>query len=93
MGKYVKVHPNVGGQPVADDFKDTCGTWSHVIEDEDGDRVLFGAHDCDDDGYFEFDSFRLRVRDANGFRVFTWTQARELGETIIALADKHEEEE
>jgi len=92
MGKYVKVHPNVGRQPVADNFKDKeDATWSHVIKDGVGDPVFFGDFDTDDGEDFDFDLFRLQIGEA--YRALTWAEARELGETIIALADKYEGKE
>ena len=90
MGKYVKVHPAlIKEKPATEDFEDgDANYWSHVIEDKDGDSVFFGDFDTDDGGDFDFKYFRLQIEKA--YRVFTWPQARELGETIIALADKHE---
>ena len=89
MGKYVKVHPNVKGQSAPEDFKDKeDATWSHVIKDLNGNSVFFGDFDTDDGGDFDFDLFRLQIGDA--YQALTWAEARELGETIIALADKYE---
>ena len=90
MGKYVMVHPALKETVATTDFENGNEKWSHAIKDKDGDRVLFGSYDFDPVD-FTFNRFRLRVRSKDGFRVFTWDQAREFAETIIALADKHEE--
>ena len=90
MGRYVKVNPALVEKPEMDDFEDgDANYWSQVIEDKDGDSVFFGDFDTDDGGDFDFEYFRLQIEEA--YRVFTWAQAREFAETIIALADKHEE--
>ena len=74
------------------DFKDCDGeTWSHVIKDKHSGPMFFGDFDTDNGGDFDFEYLRLQIEKA--YRVFTWPQAREFAETIIALADKHEEEE
>ena len=87
--EYVKVHPNVEGPPPPADFKDReDATWSHVIKDGIGDPVFFGDFDTDDGADFDFDLFRFQIGEA--YQALTWAEARELGETIIALADKHE---
>ena len=90
MGRYVKVHPAlIKEKPATEDFEDgDANYWSHVIEDKDGDEVFFGDFGAIDGSDFDFDFFRLTVGEI--YRVFTWAQARELGETIIALADKYE---
>ena len=90
--EYVKVHPALAEKPATDDFEDgDANYWSHVIEDKDGDSVFFGDFDRDSDADFDFEYFWLQIEEAHC--VFTWPQARELGETIIALADKHEGKE
>ena len=88
MGKYVKVHPALVEKPETKDFEDGDDTWSHVIKDKDGGSVFFGDFSPGGSEDFDFGLFRLFLGVA--YRVFTWPQARELGETIIALADKHE---
>ena len=90
--KYVKVHPALVEKPATADFEDTDDNyWSYVIEDKDGDSVFFGDFESDDSEDFVFGYFRLQIEKA--YRVFTWAQAREFAETIIALADKHEGKE
>ena len=89
--KYVKVHPALEEKPAMEDFENGERQWSHLIRDADGDRLLFGDFyfgDCVD---FDFNWFRLQVGGESGYLKFTWPQARKLGETIIALANKHEE--
>ena len=90
MGKYVKVHPNMEGQPAPEDFESGGNTWSHVIEDQTGDPVFFGLIDFGSKGNLEEIYFAFSAPSASGHRFFTWAQAREFAETIIALADKHE---
>ena len=88
--EYVKVNPALIEKPATDDFEDEdVNYWSHAIKDKDGDSVFFGDFDSVSDADFDFEYFRLQIEKT--YRVFTWAQARELGETIIALADKHEE--
>ena len=87
--EYVKVHPAVEKNAATADFENEDDTWSHVIEDKDGDQVFFGDFDADNGADFDFEYFRLQIEEA--YRVFTWAQAREFAETIIALANKHEE--
>jgi len=88
MGKYVKVHPRLEGGVTPVDFNDGTEIWSHVIVDRFESRMFFG--DYGSVPHFDFIYFRLQLPGGEGFRTFTWAQARELGETIIALADKHE---
>jgi len=88
--EYVKIHPALER---TEDFEDGNATWSHVIKDITGDRVLFGDYRYINVSVFDLDYLRLRLPDQSNYRMFTWAQARELGETIIALADKHEEKE
>ena len=92
MGKYVKVHPALIEKPATDDFKNENKIWSHVIRDGGGNGVFFGDYDYNPVD-FDFDRFRLQIGDENGYRAFSWPQARELGETIVALANKYEGKE
>ena len=87
--KYVKVHPALTEKPATDDFENGSATWSYVIKDANGDRVLFGDYSYNVN-VFDLNFLRLRLVGQSNYRVFTWAQARELGETIIALADKYE---
>ena len=89
--KYVKEHPALTEKPATDDFENGDATWSHVIKDLNGDRVLFGDYSYVNVSVFNLDYFRLRLPDQSNYRMFTWAQAREFAETIIELANKHEE--
>jgi len=83
MGKYVKVHPKLEGEALADFKDDDDEIWSHVIKDRHNRPVFLGDYEK-----FDFEEFSLQIDSM--CRMFTWAQARELGETIIALADKYE---
>ena len=92
--EYVKIHPALER---TEDFEDEDKRWSHLIRDADGNRILFGDYYYSG-ADFDFDWFRLQFGGEIGylphhFTKFTWAQARELGETIVALADKHEGKE
>ena len=93
MGKYVKEHPALAEKPATEDFKNGNATWSYVIRDLNGDRVLFGDYRYADAGVFDLNYLRLRLPDQSNYRMFTWAQAREFAETIVALADKHKKKE
>ena len=86
MDNYVRVHPALEEEAMAD-FKDGDGeTWSHVIKDKHSGPMFFGDFER-----FDFEEFSIQI--GGICRMFTWPQARELGETIIALADKYEGKE
>ena len=82
MDNYVRVHPALEEEAMAD-FKDGDGeTWSHVIKDKHSGPMFFGDFEK-----FDFVTFALQI--GGVCREFTWSQAEELGETIIALVKKH----
>jgi len=88
MGKYVKVHPTVDvkKEAIADFKDDDDEIWSYVIKDKYSSPVFLGDFEK-----FDFEEFSIQI--GRACRMFTWAQARELGETIIELADKHEKKE
>jgi len=88
MDKYVKVHPRLEGGITPADFSDGTEVWSHMIVDRFQGRLFFG--DYGSIPHFDFTYFRLQLPGGEGFRTFTWPQARELGETILQLAKQHE---
>ena len=90
--KYIRVHPALVEKPEAEDFEDgNTLYWSHVTEDRNGNSVFFGDYGTIDGSGFDFDLFRLKIGATD--RIFTWAQTRELGETLVNLADKHEHKE
>ena len=89
MSKYVRVHPAVAEEPETKHLRDGNRTWSHLIKDIYGRRVLFGDFESDDGAAFDFYHFRLQVMPDSCHCILTWSQAEELAETIIALVKKH----
>ena len=90
MDKYVMVHPVLEEKKAMDDFKDEeANYWSHVIEDINSNRLLFGDFGDGDGKDFDFDYLRLQIEEK--YRVFTWAQAREFAETILKLAKQYGE--
>jgi len=87
MSKYVKVHPRLEGGITPADFSDGTEVWSHMIVDRFQGRLFFG--DYGSTPHFDFTYFRLQLQSGEGFRTFTWPQAREFAETILELARQH----
>jgi len=87
MDKHVKMNPVLMEKSTNDFIDENGNCWSHVIKDEDGDCVFFGDYMTGNYEDAGFDRFRFQIDGV--LRRFSWAQVRELGETIIALADKY----
>jgi len=95
MGEFIGVNPTLEGYPAQKEFQESDGSiWTHALVDENGTTIFFGdyAGAEEDDVVFSFCEFKFAIAKGSLARL-TWAQARELGETIVALADKHEGKE